>query len=283
MYKYFEELDNKKEYKSILGVPIDYYSCKSYYDKYDDIISLSDGTHGRIYSWPDSWFITPNGYLYNTGSGHKQGNLLYPYYKIREAFQKNKELIAINHNKKINDILKNNYITWEEFRHFSNLPYTFPSIITSGNYRVINELIDLYSTTCDQKSLVTLIVGHLAAESALYNSFIRINQSDHKEELISQINQMDIDDILVKFSKFNKIETNLDKTITTSSLNGINEFSKYLNKGWNLHIIPGLVYDQVLDKLTEVDFNSPIVNKHLDNELNNYCGKGKVLIRHKTF
>ena len=32
MYKYFEELDNKKEYKSILGVPIDYYSCKSFYD-----------------------------------------------------------------------------------------------------------------------------------------------------------------------------------------------------------------------------------------------------------
>ena len=39
---------------------------------------------------------------------------------------------------------------------------------------MINELIDLYSTTCDQKSLITLIVGHLAAESALYNSFIRM-------------------------------------------------------------------------------------------------------------
>ena len=56
------------------------------YDKYDDIISLSDGTHGRIYSWPDSWFITPNGYLYNTGSGHKQGNLLYPYYQHSNNF-----------------------------------------------------------------------------------------------------------------------------------------------------------------------------------------------------
>ncbi len=94
---------------------------------------------------------------------------------------------------------------------------------------------------------------------------------------------MDISDILVRFARFNKIETSLDKTITTTSLNAIKEFSEYLKKGWDLQIIPGIVYDQVLDKLTEVDFNSPIINKYLEEELKNYCGKGKVLIRHKTF
>lgn len=127
------------------------------------------------------------------------------------------------------------------------------------------------------------IIGHLAAEIVLYNSFFKINNSEHKKDVILQINQMDVADTLVRFSGFNKVESNLDRTITTSSLNGIKEFFEYLKKGWNLQIIPGIVYDQELDKLTEVDFNSPIVNKHLDRELNNYCGKGKVLIRHKTF
>lgn len=283
MYKYFEELDNKNKYKSTLGVPIDYFSCKSFYDEFGNIISFPDGTNGVIYNWPDSWFITPNGYLYNTGSGHKQGNLLYPYHNILKTFQADKKIKTINHYKEIKNILERKYITWEQFRNFSNLPYTFPSIITSKNVNDDDTIMNLYNTTSYQENLITLIIGHLAAETALSNSFVRLNNSKYKKDLISQINKMDISDILVRFARFNKIETSLDKTITTTSLNAIKEFSEYLKKGWDLQIIPGIVYDQVLDKLTEVDFNSPIINKYLEEELKNYCGKGKVLIRHKTF
>ena len=283
MYKYFEELENRKECISTLGVPVDYYCCKSFYDERDDIITLSDGTDGLIYNWPDSWYITPDGYLYNTGSGHKQGNLLYPYYKIKSTFQQDKKIMPICHNKEINDTLKRGYITYTQFRNFSNLRYTFPSVIISENVNNDDVLMNLYGTTCEQESLITLIVGHLAAETVFYNSFSILNNSNHKKEIISQINKMDMPDIFVKFAKFNKVETNLERTITTSSLNGIKEFSEYLKRGWDLQIIPGIVYDQVLDKLIEVDFDLPIVNKYLDNELNNYSGKGRVLIRHKTF
>lgn len=34
--------------------------------------------------YPNSWFITPDGYLYNTGEGHKEGNLVYTYNRICE-------------------------------------------------------------------------------------------------------------------------------------------------------------------------------------------------------
>ena len=89
----------------------------------------------------------------------------------------------------------------------------------------------------------------------------------------------DIRDVLVRFSGFHKIESTVDNTITTSSLNGITEFSEYLKKGWNLHIIPRIIYDKNKDKLSEINFNSYFVSKHLDNELAKYEGKGKILIK----
>ena len=48
-----------------------------------------------------------------------------------------------------------------------------------------------------------------------------------------------------------------------------------------MHIIPGIIYDKNLDKLVEVDFNEYFISKHLDNEIKNYEGKGKILIKDK--
>ena len=133
-----------------------------------------------------------------------------------------------------------------------------------------------------QKNLITLITGHLAAEASLYSAFRRINESHQKKEILSELIHLtngDIRDILVRFCGFHKIESTMDKTITTSSLNGITEFSNYLKKGWNLYIIPGIVYDQHEDSLSEADFNSYFIAKHIDQELANYEGKGKILVK----
>lgn len=66
MYKYFKELEKPKEFISYLGLPIDYYDFKSYYDDlWDKTMHLTtDST--VIYNWSNAWYITPNGYLYNT-------------------------------------------------------------------------------------------------------------------------------------------------------------------------------------------------------------------------
>lgn len=257
----------------------------------------------KMLIWPDAWYITPSGYLYNTGFGHTQGNLKYQLYMvIYESLKQNKKIPNINNSQHIADILKRGYITYNEFEHYSHLMYKLPTVITPEvehdrecyknmlklSKKEIEKLIHSskinwpHPERSYQKNLITLIIGHLAAESSLYSSFSRINESSHKKEIIEKLQNLtanDIRDVFVRFCGFHKIESIIDKTITTSSLNGITEFSEYLKKGWNLHIVPKIIYDKYNDELSQLDFNSYFVNKHLDNELAKYEGNGKILIK----
>ena len=267
------------------------------------VIKLPSKSDAVIVTWPNSWYITSNGYLYNSGLGHKRGNLNYSYYDICDSLKHNKNIPSINYYQHINDILKRGYITYDEFQTYSNLMYKLPTVFTPEieqelmRYKNILEMdkeeYKKMSTSeiewpqierSYQKNLITLIIGHLAAETSLFSSFIKINESLHKNEIITQLNHLtmnDLRDVLVRFSGFHKIESSIDNTITTSSLNGITEFSEYLKRGWNLQIIPRIIYDKNEDKLVEMDFNSSFVSKYLDDELSKYEGKGKILIKDK--
>ena len=267
------------------------------------VIKLPSKSDAVIVTWPNSWYITPNGYLYNSGFGHKRGNLNYSYYNICDLLKHNKNIPSINYYQHINDILKRGYITYDEFQTYSNLMYKLPTVFTPEveqelmRYKNILEMdkeeYKKMSTSeiewpqierSYQKNLITLIIGHLAAETSLFSSFIKINESLHKNEIITQLNHLtmnDLRDVLVRFSGFHKIESSIDNTITTSSLNGITEFSEYLKRGWNLQIIPRIIYDKNEDKLFEMDFNSSFISKYLDEQLAKYKGKGKILIKDK--
>ena len=131
------------------------------------------------------------------------------------------------------------------------------------------------------KNLITLVIGIFAAETSLFQSFVRLNDSQRKSEIFEELMNMCnnyLPDILVRFCQFHKIESMLNKTITTSSINGINDFKEYLDRGWELHIIPGIVYDKEIDKISEVDFNSYYIENHIEKQLNKYDYKGKVKI-----
>lgn len=262
------------------------------------VIKLPSKNEDVIVTWPNAWYITPSGYLYNSGFGHKRGNLNYSYYDICDSLKHNKNIPSINYYQHINDILKRGYITYDEFQTYSNLMYKLPTVFTPEveqelmRYKNILEMDkEEYKKMATfefersyQKNLITLIIGHLAAETSLFSSFIKINESLHKNEIITQLNHLtmnDLRDVLVRFSGFHKIESSIDNTITTSSLNGITEFSEYLKRGWNLQIIPRIIYDKNEDKLFEMDFNSSFVSKYLDDELSKYKGKGKILIKDK--
>lgn len=258
---------------------------------------------GKMLVWPDAWYITPSGYLYNTGFGHKEGNLQYQLYRIiYQCLEHNKKVPNINNYEHIIDILKRGYITYNEFEHYSHLMYKLPTIITPEvehdrecyknmlqmSEEEIKNLMSSFKIKWPhpersyQKKLIILIIGHLAAESSLYSSFSRINESCHKDKIIKNLQHLtfdDMGDILVRFCGFHKIESMIDHTITTSSLNGITEFSEYLKRGWNLHIIPKIIYDKYMDELSQVDFNSYFVSKHLDKELSKCETKTKVLIK----
>ena len=284
-------LNTQKEIKEVLATV-----------KAKSTIQMPPKSDGKAVVWPKAWYITPSGYLYNTGFGHKRGNLIYSLYYIFDCLKQNKEVPNINYYKQINTILKRGNITYNEFRNYSHLMYKLPTIITPevehDRERYKNMLESgieeyeklIHSSKVEypnpersyQKNLITLISGYLSAESSLYSSFNRINESCHKKEIIEKLQNLtanDIRDVFVRFCGFHKIESIVDHTITTSSLNGITEFSEYLKKGWNLHIVPKIIYDKFNDELSQMDFNSYFVNKHLDNELAKYEGTGKILIK----
>ena len=80
MYKYFKELEEPDNFKSLLN--------KSYEGKVEDLFE---------YTWPKSWYITPNGYLYNSVgvTAHKEGNLVYPFKRVCKAIYKERDVIMI--------------------------------------------------------------------------------------------------------------------------------------------------------------------------------------------
>lgn len=266
-------------------------------------IKMPPKRSGIAIEWPAAWYITPNGYLYNTGFGHKKGNLVNSlYYTIYELLKENKSIPSIHHADHIHHIIERGYITDKELRDYYHLIYRLPTIVTpeveidrmryknllrlsKTEYKRITSTPDFEYPNPErsyQKNLITLITGYLSAETALYSSFNRVNNSLSKRELLTQLKELtrnDIRDVLVRFSGFHKIESIVDKTITTSSLYAIKEFSNYLNAGWSLHIIPGIVYDEMEDKLFVIDFNSYFIKKHLEQELANFEGTGKILIK----
>lgn len=228
-----------------------------------------------MYTFPNAWYITPNGYLYNTGEGHKEGNLIYPYYDILDRLKNSQEVPLVDNRNKIRNILKCGYVEDVEFKNYANLVYEIPTVITT------DPSLEYQLKKSYQKNIATLVIGHLAAEEALYRSFSRMNSSNYKQQLALyfSLNEITLDDVLVRYCCFHKISSVVDKTITTSSLNAIDDLKLYLDNGWTVDIIPGIVYDRVKDKVENVNFDSYFVSKILNKSLNEYNGKGKILIK----
>lgn len=129
-----------------------------------------------------------------------------------------------------------------------------------------------------------LTIGFYDAKLSLYRSFEKINISKRKAEIAKKIEASTLqskEELLIRFSGFHKIES-CEKKITTSSLYGIRNFQEYLNKGWDLYIVPCIGYDKIVDDIFEMNINEYFISNFLDKELENYKGKGKVLIRNKN-
>ena len=224
--------------------------------------------------------------------------MIYPfYYRIKPQLMEGKDVLYRRSKEIIESIRESGYVTRAQFSQYTNLMYDLPTIITpevmleAERYKKVlqlpeEEMMNIpekdypHPERSYQRNLVNLIIGYYAAKESFYKSFARLNPSRHKKEIIEEIALMDLDDIFVKFSGFHKISSVEDKTITTSDIKGIEIFSEYLNRGWNLDIIPGLVYDRFLDKLVEMDFKWEYVNRYLNDELNKYNGKGRVRIKY---
>lgn len=257
-------------------------------------IKLNELSDKITYRFPDAWYITPNGYLYNTGTGHQQGNLIYPFlHIILKLLKENYEIPNINLINMIKDLQERGYVTSGEFKEYANLVYdiiTIPTMETEHAYEQFKQMyksLDEYDCKKDyphyertyQRNILTLQMGYYAARTALFQSFVKLNKSKNKKELANTFKEMSLDEVLIRFCGFHKISSVLDKTITTSSINGIGSFEDYLNNGWTLDIIPGIIYDDINDELSDVDFNSYYIDKYIDKSLEKYEGKGKIFIK----
>lgn len=261
-----------------------------------NVIEIPEQTNGIKYRFPNSWYITPNGYLYNTGSGHQEGELTYPFYNIiRELLRIGDEVPNIKLYDRIVETLKRGYVTQDEFDMYANLIYKVPTILTPEVEHAMEQMKNIlkmsygerlkmeiphYARTY-QRNIITLQIGYYAAKTALFNSFVKLNDSKHKRDIINTLSTLRFDDMLIRYCNFHKISSVEDKTITTTSINAIESFKEYLDNGWNLDIVPGIVYDKQKDELVEVDFDGYYISKYFDKQLEEYNGNGKIRIKQK--
>lgn len=133
-----------------------------------------------------------------------------------------------------------------------------------------------------QPKILQLYIGLLQAIDSLNASFRILNTSNHKKELLEKIYGFSWDseekylNTLIRFNGFHKVESS-ERKITTSSLNGVELFKAYLEKGWDLYIVPPIMYDSHFDDVVEFDFSLAI--NYFDKILNQYQGKGRVLVK----
>lgn len=247
---------------------------------------------GIKFYWPNSWYITPNGFLYNTGDGHKQGNLRYSFFNIFNSFYNESKISYKDNRNHIREIINRGYITDSEFKNYANLIYNLPTISSENrdypefilNQDKVSNLSKTNQYRSYQKNLITLIIGYLSAEEYFYKAFYKLNDSKQKKKSLDKIIRYankDFTDILVRFVGFSKIES-CERKITTSSPYAASEFKMYLDRGFKIYIVPRIIYDKEKDDIYEMDFSSYYLDEHFNKVLKENNGNKKILIRGKN-
>ena len=181
----------------------------------------------------DAWYILPNNHLYNTGKdGHKGTNLTYAYRDIKENIdnlETNKK--SLLYQKEAKDIEKRGYVESTEFKIYLNY-INQPCYLTRKNKVPVTY----------ERHTVKTITGIVYANAYFYDFFERLSKScnDSKSEItkLEDLTNRYIPDILVRCCGFHKVESSLNKKITTSALNYETIFSEYIEKGWYIDFIP---------------------------------------------
>lgn len=220
---------------------------------------------------PNAWYITPYGDLYNTGEkgGHKETNLIYSLQHIERVIpnklsieKTQKEILE-----KRQRIIKNGFIDYYDFSTYLNYCYYPPYVVTSSKPTLFNSL------TYHPK-IVNTIRGIVSAKASFYNFFVNLQKytKDPKYEFNKLINmtKRDIRDILVRCAGFYKIESSLNKTITTSSLTPFEDLFEYIKRGWDVYSIPPIVVAREEGIIKELDLDSPMVKRYIEKDINKY-------------
>ena len=193
-----------------------------YYDvlKENNIgVYLPNSNIEQKYTIPDNYYINPNGLLYND-----IGDLTSTYNLIKEA-------------------LFNNSVSLE--KELKNELENYKRILES-NTITIRDIKNYLNIKCDETNnplLKNLVIGTISSKIILLEKFKDIK----KRNLYDIINQSNdnIDDILVRYCGFHKIESKNNRVITTTSLDKDN-FKKYIDNYYTINVVPKIELNYVL-------------------------------------
>ena len=199
------------------------------------------------------------------GDYHKETKLIYPYNDIKASF----------YGEKFQCLDGLHIIVLED--RLQSIIETYNRIIKNNAFESFDVKIYFNMLCADYNDplLMKLILGVITSKIALLEKFIEIKNTfiDHKiimDKIIEESND-DISDILVRLCGFHKIESQVDRTITTTSLD-INNFKNYLDRDFKLTIIPPLLLNSEYDEFYE----KIVIDKFLDK---NPEYNGKVLMK----
>lgn len=206
---------------------------------------------------PNAWYITPYNHLYNTmgPGGHKEVNLIYPFYYSIVRDDKIKD--PLDYLKEIRKTMEEGWIDMNAFHSYTNLIYSFSTIYPEQYY----ELDDLEKSTynfLDKRTynprIVQLIIGIKSAHAGLFSFFwdLKKNSSNYYDDL-EILKQLSLEDILVRCCGFHKISSVCEKTITTSCINYDEQFREYIDKGWKIDFVKPIILNDSTRRLEEYD------------------------------
>ena len=214
------------------------------------LLLYNENTIDNVYQ-PDYWYITPNNYLYNVGLykntngeliGHKSRDISRAYKRMCYQISKDNKLfdnfeLSNKYFLESNEIEKREYITSDQFRYYLNY-------ISKPKYMSFQ---DGEPITYEKKT-INIILGIINAYGSFYRFyeelFMSVNNINDEIEKINNWTRNDIKDILVRCCGFHKIESIVDKTITTSIVNYEDEFYEYLQKGWKINFVPPIIINK---------------------------------------
>ena len=223
----------------------------------------------RIYL-PNSWYITPYNHLYNTmgPEGHKEANLIYPFYYsiVRDDEIYNPYEILEDAKR----CLQEGFIDKITFDSYTNLIYDFSTIYPENYYNLSDleksKYRSLYKRSYNPR-IIKLIVGIKSAQAGLFSFFYHLKKDscDYYNDL-EFIKQFSLDEILVRCCGFHKISSIRDKTITTSCINYENEFKDYIRKGWTIDFVKPIILNPYSKRVEEYSDEFLLIKKLLSNK-----------------
>ena len=207
----------------------------------------------------NAFFITPHNSLYHV-STHKHSNIRDDYRLAMQEMNPTLEMLDPKYYfNRVKKYKEQGFITTSDYDYYFNLIYDC-YILKNPNYESLDWLtkmeFDKFVGKVYDKALLNFAMGIESAKGSIWEFFynLRLNANYYEMELF-KIANMTLEDFLVRCVGFHKIESQVEKTITTSKINWEEEFSEYIKHGWKIEFIP----PYVLEDCSLVEYNKDFI------------------------